>query len=167
MYTRSMETIYLSLVHTGSWGYLFHEIPGSVYGVIISWPHWSEPLSRHTFLADISANRVGPLRKYKFLKNGWHVSKCKNMLRNFSNFFVKGNYFYLFFLHNQKHVKKGFTLKKKKNLFFVCPPLYHRQDLLTIFNSKLWTMDIELFVALTDPKELGANNKKRIRLNNS
>ena len=22
-----METIYLSLVHTGSWGYLFHEIP--------------------------------------------------------------------------------------------------------------------------------------------
>ena len=27
VYTRSMETIYLSLVHTGSWGYLFHEIP--------------------------------------------------------------------------------------------------------------------------------------------
>ena len=26
MYTRSMETIYLSLVHTGSRGYLFHEI---------------------------------------------------------------------------------------------------------------------------------------------
>ena len=24
-----METIYLSLVHTGSCGYLFHEIPGS------------------------------------------------------------------------------------------------------------------------------------------
>ena len=27
MYTYSMETIYLSLVHTGSYGYLFHEIP--------------------------------------------------------------------------------------------------------------------------------------------
>ena len=25
---RSMETIYLSLVHTGNWGYLFHETPG-------------------------------------------------------------------------------------------------------------------------------------------
>ena len=27
VYTRSMEIIYLSLVYTGSWGYLFHEIP--------------------------------------------------------------------------------------------------------------------------------------------
>ena len=25
VYTRSMETFYLSLVHTGSWGYLFHD----------------------------------------------------------------------------------------------------------------------------------------------
>ena len=33
VYTRSMETIYLSLVRTGSWGYLFHEIPGSWGGV--------------------------------------------------------------------------------------------------------------------------------------
>ena len=29
VYTRSMETIYLSQVNTGSWGYLFHEIPCS------------------------------------------------------------------------------------------------------------------------------------------
>ena len=28
VYTHSMETIYLSLVHTGSLGSLFHEIPG-------------------------------------------------------------------------------------------------------------------------------------------
>ena len=27
MHTCSMQTIYLSLVHAGSWGYLFHEIP--------------------------------------------------------------------------------------------------------------------------------------------
>ena len=27
VYTHSMESIYLSLVHTGSWGNLFHEIP--------------------------------------------------------------------------------------------------------------------------------------------
>ena len=30
VYTRSMETIYLSLVHTGSWGYLFHTIPSII-----------------------------------------------------------------------------------------------------------------------------------------
>ena len=29
MYTRSMETIYLSLVYTGSWGYLFQKSPVS------------------------------------------------------------------------------------------------------------------------------------------
>ena len=27
VYTHSMETIYLSLVHTASWGNIFHEIP--------------------------------------------------------------------------------------------------------------------------------------------
>ena len=32
-----METIYLSLVHTGSWGSLFHEIPGNLYVCHIAW----------------------------------------------------------------------------------------------------------------------------------
>ena len=30
-----METIYLSLVHPGSWGYLFHEIPCSYKSIEI------------------------------------------------------------------------------------------------------------------------------------
>ena len=34
MYTRSMKTIYLSVVHTGSWGYLFYEVPSSTLFVM-------------------------------------------------------------------------------------------------------------------------------------
>ena len=51
MYTRSMKTIYLSLVHTGSWGYLLNEIP------IVDhlWPYLVEAI----FMCIVSCPEIG------------------------------------------------------------------------------------------------------------
>ena len=66
MYTRSMQTIYLFLVHTGSRGNLFHEIPGSMTSIL-------RKISNHL---NIEKNEIVGKRNFlvviiKVGKKGW------------------------------------------------------------------------------------------------
>ena len=117
MYTSSMETIYLSLVHTGSWGNLFHEIPSiSTIFIIVcitSLSFFGYPLSWSTTAStDLNVVVLYP----SFSGNCWHIhyQKIKS-----SKKLLQENKFWkilLFWVKTNVHLKTEIQLKSLSNM---------------------------------------------------